>query len=67
MCSNSDDRNDRPAVAAIAYLGAYVDSRHRLGLEDAALRQQLVVLKQKQPRPSLSNIDRLFWFALRSL
>ena len=54
-------------VSAIAYLRAYIVSRHRLGLEAAALRQQLVVFKRKHPRPSLRNIDRLFWVALRSV
>ena len=54
-------------VSAIAYLRAYIVSRHRLGLEAAALRQQLVVFKRKQTRPSLRNSDRLFWVALRSL
>ena len=50
---------------AIAYIRAYVLSRHRLGLEAAALRQQLVVFKRKRPRPLLRNIDRFFWAALQ--
>jgi hypothetical protein len=54
-------------VSAIAYMRAYIISRHQLGLEAAALRQQLVVLKRKQPRPSLRKLDRLFRVALRSL
>ena len=53
-------------VSAMAYLRAFIVSRHRLGLEAAALRQQLVVFKRKRPRPPLRNIDRLFWVALRS-
>lgn len=52
-------------LVAIAYVRAYLVSRHRLGLEAAALRQQLVVFKRKRPRPLLRNIDRLFWVALR--
>jgi len=52
-------------LAAIAYARAYVVSRHRLALEMAALRQQLVVFKRKRPRPLLGNIDRLFWVTLR--
>ena len=52
-------------LAAIAYVRAYLVSRHRLALEVAALRQQLVVYKRKRPRPLLCNIDRLFWVALR--
>ena len=54
-------------VSAIAYLRAFIVSRHRLGLEAAALRQQLVVLKRKHPRPPLRSIDQLFWVGLRSL
>jgi transposase InsO family protein len=52
-------------LAAIAYVRAYVVSRHRLGLEVAALRQQLVVFKRKRPRPLLRNLDRFFWVTLR--
>jgi putative transposase len=52
-------------LVAITYIRAYVVSRHRLGLEAAALRQQLVVFKRKRPRPLLRNFDRLFWVALR--
>jgi hypothetical protein len=51
-------------LAAIAYARAYVVSRHRLAMEMAALRQQLVVFKRKRPRPLLGNIDRLFWVTL---
>ena len=39
------------ALAAITYVRTYIVSRHRLGLEIAALRQQLVVCKRKRPRP----------------
>ena len=53
-------------VGAIAYLRAYIVSRHRLGLDAASPRQQLVIFKRKQPGPSLRNIDRVFWVALRS-
>jgi putative transposase len=53
------------ALAAITYVRTYIISRHRLGLEIAAPRQQLVVFKRKRPRPLLRNLDRLFWVALR--
>ena len=53
------------ALPAITYVRAYIVSRHRLGLEIAALRQQLVVCKRKRPRPLLRNLDRLFWVGLR--
>ena len=38
-----------------------------LGLEVAALRQQLAVFQRKQPRPHLFALDRAFWVALRRL
>ena len=40
-------------------------SRHDLAMETAALRQQLAVYKRKQPRPKLSQVDRLFWIVVR--
>ena len=54
-------------VAMLAYLRAFVLPRHRLGLETAALRQQLAVFKRKQPRPRLRRVDRVFWVVLRHL
>ena len=48
------------ALAVLAYCRAFFIGRHRLGLEVAALRQQLVVLKRKQPRPRLYDVDRAF-------
>jgi putative transposase len=40
-------------------------SRRTLLLENLALRQQLVVLKRRRPRPRLSSFDRLFWIVAR--
>lgn len=54
-------------VAIATYLGAFFLPRHMLALECAALRQQLVVLKRKQPRPNLGAADRLFWRFLRHI
>jgi hypothetical protein len=54
-------------LAVIAYCRVFFTGRHRLGLEVAALRQQLVVFKRKQPRPRLLAVDRAFWVALRRL
>src|SRR5580765_3761201 len=34
-------------------------------LENLALRQQLVALKRRHPRPSLNLIDKLFWVIAR--
>src|SRR5262245_29301594 len=53
--------------AVIAYCRAFFIGRHRLGMEVAALRHQLVVFKRKQPRPRLCIGDRAFWMALRRL
>jgi hypothetical protein len=52
-------------LAVITYFRAFFVGRHRLGLEIAALRQQLVVFKRKRPRPHLCDLDRAFWVALR--
>ena len=54
-------------LAVIAYCRVFFIGRHRLGLELAALRQQLVVFQRKQPRPHLCDLDRAFWVALRRL
>jgi hypothetical protein len=52
-------------LAFLSWLGAFFRSRHDLGLELVALRQQVGVLKRKNPRPRLSLCDRLFWLGLR--
>jgi putative transposase len=39
--------------------------REELLLENIALRQQLLALHSKRPRPRLSSVDRLFWVVLR--
>jgi putative transposase len=42
-------------------------SREELLLENLALRQQLLALHAKRPRPRLSSVDRLFWIVLRTV
>jgi hypothetical protein len=54
-------------VLIATYLYALLLPRHWLALECAALRQQLVVYKRKQPRPRLTPLDRLFWRFLRRI
>jgi hypothetical protein len=54
-------------MAVLAYVRAFLIHRHQLGLEVAALRQQLAVFKRRQARPKLRNLDRFFWVALRQL
>src|SRR5258708_18294468 len=39
--------------------------RRSLLLENLALRQQLVTLKHRNPRPSLGLFDKLFWVIAR--
>ena len=51
--------------AAVHALRALLRSRFDLALENAALRQQLAVLKQRRPRPRLRWSGRLFWVLLR--
>ena len=46
-------------VTVLAYCLAFFITRHRLGLEVASLRQQLVVFKRKQSRPRLQLLDRI--------
>jgi hypothetical protein len=41
--------------------------RHRLALENLALRQQLAVLKRKVPHPRPNDRDRRFWLLRRAL
>src|SRR5215469_3288978 len=52
-------------LAFLSWFGAFFRSRHDLGLELVALRQQVGGLKPKNPRPQLRLRDRLFWLALR--
>ena len=54
-------------LALLHWFSAFLRSRHDLGLELAALRQQLAVLKRKNPRPRLDRMDRFFWLALRQV
>ena len=52
-------------LAFLSWFSAFFRSRHDLGLELVALRQQVGVLKRKNPRPQLRLGDRLFWLGLR--
>ncbi len=38
-----------------------------LAIENLVLRQQLAVLKQRRPRPRLTDADRLFWVVLSKI
>jgi hypothetical protein len=39
--------------------------RRSLMLENLALRQQVVILKRKHPKPKLGPLDKLFWVVAR--
>jgi putative transposase len=45
-------------------LRSAVRTRRELALENLALRQQLAVWKARQPRPRLTEMDRIFWVAM---
>jgi hypothetical protein len=46
-------------------LRAALADRRRLLLENAALRQQLAVLRRSVRRPRIEDSDRIFWILLR--
>jgi putative transposase len=52
-------------IAFLNCLSAFFRSRCSLALEIVALRQQLEVLKRKNPRPRLRIQDRVFWILIR--
>ena len=49
----------------VGLLARSLRSRRRLLFENLALRQQLTVLKRKQPKPRLTAVDKLFWVLAR--
>jgi hypothetical protein len=55
----------RLLLAFLSWFRAFFRSRHDLALEFIALRQQVGVLRRKNPRPRLNRGDRLSWLALR--
>ena len=54
-------------LALFTWLRSFVRSRHDLGLEIVALRQQLIVLKRRTKRARLRHSERVFWVTLRRL
>jgi putative transposase len=54
-------------ISFLTCLSAFFRLRYNLGLEILALRQQLGILKRKQPHPRLRIQDRIFWTLLRRL
>ena len=52
-------------LALLTSVRVFFRSRSETALEILALRQQIVMLKRKRPRPRLNQLDRLFWIILR--
>ena len=48
-------------------LRSSVRTHRELALENLALRQQLAVWKAREPRPRLTEMDRIFWVLLSRL
>jgi len=57
----------RCILIIVAVIGVFFRSRTDIALEILALRQQVAVLKRKQPRPTIHLLDRFFWTTLRHL
>ncbi|HZL98910.1 MAG TPA: hypothetical protein VFD43_01545 [Planctomycetota bacterium] len=57
-----------PWLALLLFLlrAVFLSHRRRL-LENAALRQQLALIKHHTPRPTMADRGRLFWLAMRRL
>jgi putative transposase len=53
--------------AFLAAIRIFFRARLDISLEVLALRQQIVVLKRKRPRPSLNWLDRFFWTTPRQI
>jgi hypothetical protein len=54
------------AFGAVRFIILIVPGHKQVALENAALRQQLAILKREQARPKLRYRDRLFWITLQS-
>jgi hypothetical protein len=54
-------------LALLAAVRVFFRSRNDTALEILALRQQLILLKRKRPRPRLNPLDRLIWMTLQCL
>ncbi len=51
----------------LALINDLLADRSRLALENAALRQQLIVLKRSVKRAKIHDSDRVFWILMRRL
>ncbi len=51
----------------LALINALVADRTRLALENAALRQQIIVLKRSVKRAKIEDSDRIIWILMRRM
>jgi len=66
MCGANAFGVIRLTLTLMAALGQLLfRSKLELMIEYLALRQQLAIFKHKQPHPSITRGDRLFWVFLR--
>src|SRR5437879_2981374 len=54
-------------VSTLRFIILILAGHKEIALENAALRQQLTILKREQSRPKLRHRDRLFWIALMKI
>ena len=53
--------------STVRFIMLILAGHKQIALENAALRQQLGILKREQPRPKLHYRDRLFWLVLMKI
>src|SRR5215510_6915212 len=53
--------------STLRFIMLILAGHRQIALENAALRQQLAILKRDQPRPKLHCRDRLFWIFLMKI
>ena len=58
-----------PAIllSIFRFVRLLMSGHQAVAIENAALRIQLAAFQRKRQRPRLTNLDRVFWIALRSL
>src|SRR5262245_21708285 len=57
----------RAVFITLRFIMLSLAGHKQIALENAALRQQLAILKREQPRPKLQYRDRLFWIFLMKI
>ncbi len=57
----------RAVSSTLRFIILVLAGHKHVALENAALRQQLAILKRNQPRPKFCDRDRLFWVFLMKI